>query len=375
MPITIKSDQENSTNISNKSPFIGIGKSFRPKIDSVKEYEVKEENEDIKNDFFCGMPFGLSYNDYVNAQNLKSNLINKYHDMQLSEIIDGSENASEFGTIFTINQEINSDLKKFSREKAKEKILSELRLIYGIGDTKKKYLKSRGYHTIDDLVYHPYFSKEAKNCLDLIESMNTKNIMDRISHWLSKSDELAYCCSGFHEKEDFLFFDIETLGLFNRPIILIGVAKFNEETLSINQYFLRDLNQEPAALNEFLSHIGPNTVLASYNGKSFDVPYIRERLSYYGMKTLAERPHFDMLHFSRKAWRNKYPNCRLVTLEKYLFGIERNDDVPSALVPEFYETYLRTGNIGPVIPIIEHNRQDLITLTMIFSKLYEEWSQ
>jgi hypothetical protein len=375
MPIISKQDQGRVDNDPIKSPFNGIGKNYRTKIDAVKEYEIVVENEDIKNDFFHGMPFGLSYNDYVNAQNLKSNLINKYHDMQLSEIIDGSENDSEFGTIFTINQEINSDLKKFSKEKAKEKILSELRLIYGIGDMKKKYLKSRGYHTIDDLVYHPYFSKEAKNCLDLIESMNTKNIMDRISHWLSKSDELAYCCSGFHEKEDFLFFDIETLGLFNRPIILIGVAKFNEENLSINQYFLRDLNQEPAALNEFLSHIGTNTVLVSYNGKSFDVPYIRERLSYYGMKTLVERPHFDMLHFSRKAWRNKYPNCRLVTLEKYLFGIERNDDVPSALVPEFYETYLRTGNIGPVIPIIEHNRQDLITLTKIFSKLYEEWSQ
>lgn len=375
MPITIKSDQENNPNISNKSPFRGIGKNFRTKIDTVKEYEIIEENEDIKNDFFYGMPFGLNYNDYVNAQNLKAKLINKYQDMQLPEAIEGFETNSEFGNVFTINQEIKSDLKKFSREKAKEKILSELRLIYGIGDTKKKYLRSRGYHTIEDLVYHPYFSSEAKHCVDLIESMNTKNIMDRISHWLSKSDELAYCCSGFHEKEDFVFFDIETLGLFNRPIILIGVAKFNEEHLSINQYFLRDLNQEPAALNEFLSHISPNTVLVSYNGKSFDVPYIRERLSYYGMHGLTEKLHFDMLHFSRKAWRNKYPNCRLVTLEKCLFGIDRNDDVPSALVPEFYETYLRTGNIGPVIPIIEHNRQDLITLTMIFSKLYEEWSQ
>lgn len=375
MPITIKSDQENGENIPNKSPFSGIGKSFKSKIDSVKEYEIIEDNEDLQNDFFYGMPFGLNYNEYVNAQKLKTSLINKYQDKELSEVIEGSENDTSFGKVFTINQEMKLDLKKFSREKAKEKMLSELRLIYGIGDTKKKYLRGRGYHTIEDLVYHPNFSKEAKYCVDLIESMDTKKIMDTISHWLSKSDELVYCCSGFHEKEDFVFFDIETLGLFNRPIILIGLAKFNGENLSINQYFLRDLEQEPAALNQFLSHIGPNTVLVSYNGKSFDVPYIRERLSYYGMFGLSERTHFDMLHFSRRAWRNKYPNCRLVTLEKYLFGVERHDDVPSALVPEFYETYLRTGNIGPVIPIIEHNRQDLITLTNIFSKLYEEWSQ
>ncbi|MCC7573878.1 MAG: ribonuclease H-like domain-containing protein [Candidatus Methanofastidiosum sp.] len=375
MSINFKHEQEKSGKVSDRSPFRGIGKSFRSKIDKVKEYELLEENEDIKNDFLYGMPFGLNYNDYANAQNLKKNLMEKYQDVELSQAIEGHEYDSGYGTVFTINQNIESNLKKFPREKAKEKILSELRLIYGIGETKKKYLRSRGYNTIEDLVYHPYFSKEAKDCLSLIESMNSKNIMDRISYWLSQSDELMYCCSGFHEKEDFLFFDIETLGLFNRPIILIGVAKFNGENLSINQYFLKDLTQEPAALNEFYSFIGPNTVLVSYNGKSFDVPYIRERLSYYGMQTHIEKPHFDMLHFSRRAWRNKYPNCRLVTLEKYLFGIERNDDVPSALVPEFYETYLRTGNIGPVIPIIEHNRQDLITLTMIFSKLYEEWSQ
>lgn len=375
MPINFKQDQEKCGKVPDRPLFSGIGKSFRSKIDTVKDYEIVEDNEDIKNDFFYGMPFGLNYNDYATAQNLKKNLMEKYQDMELSEVIEGHEHDGGYGSVFTINQSINSDLKKFSREKAKEKILSELRLIYGIGDTKKKYLKSRGYKTIEDLVYHPYFSKEAKDCLSLIESMNSKNIMDRISYWLSQSDELMYCCSGFHEKEDFLFFDIETLGLFNRPIILIGVAKFNGENLLINQYFLKDLTQEPAALNEFSSFIGPNTVLASYNGKSFDVPYIRERLSYYGMQSHIEKPHFDMLHFSRRAWRNKYPNCRLVTLEKYLFGIERNDDVPSALVPEFYETYLRTGNIGPVIPIIEHNRQDLITLTMIFSKLYEEWGQ
>lgn len=373
MSTEIKSDRDPYR--PNKSPFSGIGKSFRSKIDSVKEYDIIEENEDVNDDFFYGMPFGLNYIEYQNAQKLKTNLIEKYQGIDISEAICGSEINGKFGNVFTISQETKSDLKKFTREKAKEKMLSELRLIYGIGDTKKKYLRNRGYKTIEDLVYHPSFSNDAKSCIDLIESMDSRRIMDRISHWLSKSDELVYCCSGFCEKEDFLFFDIETLGLFNRPIILIGAAKFNGDDLSINQYFLKDLNQEPEALNQFLSQIGPKTVLVSYNGKSFDVPYIRERLSYYGMPHINEMTHFDMLHFSRKAWRSRYPNCRLVTLEKYLFGVERHDDVPSALVPEFYETYLRTGNIGPVIPIIEHNRQDLITLTNIFSKLYEEWDK
>jgi len=91
------------------------------------------------------------------------------------------------------------------------------------------------------------------------------------------------------------------------------------------------------------------------------------------MKGDLDNPHFDILHFSRRAWKEKLPNCRLTTLEKFLFGTERKDDISSALVPEFYETYLRTKNVGPLIPIIEHNRQDLITLANVFSRLHKQW--
>ncbi len=52
--------------------------------------------------------------------------------------------------------------------------------------------------------------------------------------------------------------------------------------------------------------------------------------------------------------------------------MNRINDVPSSLVPEFYKTYLQTGNIGPLIPIVEHNQQDIITLALILSQLYEE---
>ena len=61
------------------------------------------------------------------------------------------------------------------------------------------------------------------------------------------------------------------------------------------------------------------------------------------------------------------------TLEKYLLDIERIDDVPNTLVPDFYETYLKTENPGPLIPIIDHNKQDLISLASIFSRLWDEW--
>jgi hypothetical protein len=197
--------------------------------------------------------------------------------------------------------------------------------------------------------------------------------MNRIEHWFPKSHPLVLYCSGLHDIEDFIIFDIETMGLFTRPIILFGVAQISDNQILINQYLLRDIKEEPAGLLGFLSHVDKNSVFITFNGQTFDIPYIRERLAYYRMSANLEKPHFDILHFARRAWRDRLPNCRLNTLEKYLFGIERKDDVPSALVPDFYETYMKTKNVGTLVPIIEHNKQDLITLANIFSKLHEEW--
>jgi uncharacterized protein YprB with RNaseH-like and TPR domain len=41
------------------------------------------------------------------------------------------------------------------------------------------------------------------------------------------------------------------------------------------------------------------------------------------------------------------------------------------MVPEFYEAFLTSGNPGPLVPIITHNRQDLVSLARLFCLLRE----
>jgi uncharacterized protein YprB with RNaseH-like and TPR domain len=65
------------------------------------------------------------------------------------------------------------------------------------------------------------------------------------------------------------------------------------------------------------------------------------------------------------------PDCRLETVEK-LLCVERAIDIPSALVPEFYLDYLRERNVGPLVAILEHNRQDLLSLALLLRKFWEE---
>ncbi len=69
--------------------------------------------------------------------------------------------------------------------------------------------------------------------------------------------------------------DIETLGLKGVPLILIGVARVESNHILVDQYLLRNLNEERAALEAFVSHVDDDTVFVSFNGQTFDVPYIK----------------------------------------------------------------------------------------------------
>ena len=309
---------------------------------------------------------------YVEAQRLERRLLKEYRGKSLEDVIPGEELETEKGTCYLIRGEEKIDLKTIDPKKAREEILSDLKLIHGIGKATEAKLKKKGYKTIEDLTKHSRFGREASKFLELLDKRDIYSIIEWISSRLQKSHPLILYASAFHRKEDFMILDIETLGLYAKPVILIGVAEIMDDKLVINQYFARNLEEEPALLAAFLPNLKDKSAFVTFNGRKFDVPYIEERLAYHKMRGNLNKPNFDVFLFSRRLWRERLPNCRLTTLERHVFGIERRDDVPSALVPEFYEVYLKTKNVGPLIPIIEHNKLDLITTARLFSKLCEE---
>jgi uncharacterized protein YprB with RNaseH-like and TPR domain len=169
-----------------------------------------------------------------------------------------------------------------------------------------------------------------------------------------------------------LIFDIETMGFSSVPIILIGLARIQDDNILIDQYLSRNTKEEGAVLTAFMNHVKEHDTIITFNGTRFDIPFVEERLSYHKIEeTLYNKTHHDALPLSRYEWKKKLPNCKLGTLEKYILGIEREDDVPSRSVPDFYRTYIKHKNVGPLVPIVGHNKQDLITLARIFSKLRE----
>lgn len=348
--------------------------SLKKRIEDTHEYEViSEQKGRTKPDFSEALSESWLWDaEYKNALKLEKELIQQFDNKSLEEAIPGETVSNEYGTFYSIVSECNSSFKKAGYQKSRKKLISDLKIISGIGPVREQSLKENGYCTVEDLKKHPIWQKPACEFLKLIALKDVGQVQNWLWKRLPKSHPMVHYSAGLCRKEEFAIVDIETLGLSERPIVLMGIAKPCKNRILTHQFLLRDIKDELGAIWEFVSELGGGSSLISYNGRSFDIPYVKQRLAYYGMDAPLNNPHFDLLHFTRRALRSKLCDCRLETVEKYL-SIERGINIPGALVPQFYRTYLKTHNVGPLVAIVEHNKQDLITLATLFSKLYKEW--
>jgi uncharacterized protein YprB with RNaseH-like and TPR domain len=100
----------------------------------------------------------------------------------------------------------------------------------------------------------------------------------------------------------------------------------------------------------------------TYNGKSFDLPFLTARATVTGARMPPLRDHLDLIYAARRRYRDTYPDCRLQTLEHRLCGRLRTDDVPGSQIPQAYHEFVRTGDARVMARVLKHNLLDLATL-------------
>ena len=159
-----------------------------------------------------------------------------------------------------------------------------------------------------------------------------------------------------------MFLDAETTGFSNTPLFLLGIMYFNGERFIIDQLFARDYSEEGPLLHYFSEFAPGFDILVTFNGKSFDAPFIRDRMIYHRKRFTWTQTHVDILHHSRRRWKGKFSDCKLQTLEREICGRRREGDVPGALVPEVYREFVRSGDTRLLADVFHHNALDLITL-------------
>ena len=79
--------------------------------------------------------------------------------------------------------------------------------------------------------------------------------------------------------------------------------------------------------------------------------------------------HLDLLHVTRRRLREGWPDCRLRTAEERALGYARTDDFPGADVPAAWQRWLQRGDATPLPRILDHNREDLLSLAGLLAVL------
>ncbi|HKV88219.1 MAG TPA: ribonuclease H-like domain-containing protein [Candidatus Dormibacteraeota bacterium] len=169
------------------------------------------------------------------------------------------------------------------------------------------------------------------------------------------------------------YLDTETTGLTGGAgtyVFAAAVARPIDCGLRVAQLFLPQPGMEPAFLHALHQELEPAEAVATFNGGSFDLPVLRTRWVMARMPgEFSHAPHVDLLTLVRALYRHRLETCNLRAVEERVLGYERDDPLPSSLVPDAYFDFLRAGSMRCLEAALEHNRLDVISLVHLHSRL------
>src|SRR5438067_839545 len=79
------------------------------------------------------------------------------------------------------------------------------------------------------------------------------------------------------------------------PLFLIGVLSLVAGGLTLTQYFARGYEEEAALLNDFSRFLPTSRMVVTFNGETFDLPYLRDRSIYHRLPAPLFPDHLDLL--------------------------------------------------------------------------------
>lgn len=218
-----------------------------------------------------------------------------------------------------------------------------------------------------------------------------KTIIDRIK--LDKIDNKLY--SSYFDNRTLAVFDIETTGLSpsNSRVILTALLTFDDEftnysssdtantanfeikkankdsNAKVIQFFAESIEDEKEVIEKTIEILESHHAMLTYNGKSFDLPFIKQRAIALGIPwTLDSKYNLDLYPAVRNysTLNQTLPNLKQKSIEMFMdVAINRDDEISGAESVNMYNQYLRTKD--PILEekILLHNHDDVIQLYKI----------
>lgn len=166
--------------------------------------------------------------------------------------------------------------------------------------------------------------------------------------------------------QDAAWLDIETTGLAGGTgtiAFLVGVGRIEDDAFVVRQYFLRDFPDEPAGLEALAADLR-DSPLVTFNGRTFDWPLLTTRFRIHRIP-VADRDHVDLLPVARRLYAGSLASHALGELERRVLHVERDEDLPGALVPAAYFAWLREARSAGVALAFRHNEIDIVSMAAL----------
>lgn len=181
------------------------------------------------------------------------------------------------------------------------------------------------------------------------------------------------------DKEEILFFDIETTGLSPKAssLYMIGAMFFDGKCGSwkLKQFFADNYKSEAEIIKSFLEILGRYKYLYHFNGRTFDIPYILNKCEKHGIKPDSHCMSIlndtdgvysiDILALIRPLKKLlSIPKASQAALERWL-GIMRKDQYDGGQLIPVYSQYMQYKTIAngkaPELEglLLLHNHDDI----------------
>ncbi len=156
-------------------------------------------------------------------------------------------------------------------------------------------------------------------------------------------------------REQTAYLDIETTGLDHEADRITTIVVYDGTTI---RHYVQGQN-----LDDFARDIEAYRMIVTYNGKSFDVPFIRSAL-----RARMGHAHIDLRYvLSSLGFRGGLKEC-----EKLFPGLARDDlaDIDGYFAVLLWNDYRRNGNPLALETLLAYNTLDVVNLAVLMAEAY-----
>ncbi len=154
-----------------------------------------------------------------------------------------------------------------------------------------------------------------------------------------------------------LVLDIETCGLRSMPLFLVGMLDTGRG--EVTQLLASNHAAEPLLLAAAAERLANAAHVVTFNGATFDLPYIADRARYWRLGEPQMPAHVDLLQLMRRQVPD-LPSLRLSAIETSVLGLRRVGDVGGSDIPGIYTDFVRAPRVETIAPVLAHNLIDLL---------------